>query len=47
MHLVLERKNQQKRFFLSKSMPNFNFAELIISLCYEFDNSVVKTKKNP
>ncbi|OHB85012.1 MAG: hypothetical protein A2Z38_01895 [Planctomycetes bacterium RBG_19FT_COMBO_48_8] len=34
MHLVLaigapygERKNQKKRFFLSKSMPNFNFTE--------------------
>jgi len=24
----LERKNQKKRFFLSKSMPNFNFAKV-------------------
>jgi hypothetical protein len=24
------KKNQKKRFFLSKSMPNFNFAELIL-----------------
>jgi hypothetical protein len=25
---VLERKNRKRRFFLSKSMPNFNFAEV-------------------
>jgi hypothetical protein len=25
--IFLERKNQESRFFLSKSMPNFNFAE--------------------
>jgi len=26
----LGRKNQKKRFFLSKSMPNFNFAKIQI-----------------
>jgi hypothetical protein len=26
---VLERKNRGKRFFLSKSMPNSNFAEAL------------------
>jgi len=31
--LVLERKNQENRFFLSKRMPNFNFSELIRSQC--------------
>ena len=29
-HPVLKGKNQKKGFFLSKSMPNFNFAELIV-----------------
>ncbi len=28
---VLERKNQKRRFFLSKSMPKFNFAKLYYS----------------
>jgi len=29
LHIAfLERKNQKKRFFLSKSMPNFNFAKV-------------------
>ncbi|OHB65463.1 MAG: hypothetical protein A2168_09280 [Planctomycetes bacterium RBG_13_50_24] len=27
--LFLERKNQKRRFFLSKSMPNFNFTEAL------------------
>jgi len=29
LHIAfLERKNQKKRFFLSKSMPNFSFAKV-------------------
>jgi len=28
MLCVLGRKNQKRRFFLSKSMPNFNFAKV-------------------
>jgi hypothetical protein len=28
LRVVLERKNRKRRFFLSKSMPNFNFAKV-------------------
>jgi hypothetical protein len=43
LHIVfLERKNQKRRFFLSKSMPNFNFAKsLSLRLNAVFDGQQV------
>jgi len=38
----LERKNQETRFFLSKSMPNFNFAKVQLKLVKNHQPKKVK-----
>jgi hypothetical protein len=47
LHIVfLERKNQKKRFFLSKSMPNFNFAKVHLQLLFRRWDILDKVIKN-
>jgi len=50
LHIAfLERKNQKKRFFIPKSMPNFNFAKvqfIIQILLFQHKDTGKLTKKH-